>query len=534
MIPNIFDNPMVLKIGWALLHFLWQGIVIALALKGALIVVERSFSRFRYALALISLFLMTSLPVFVLCKPQRNYSDIPATHETVQVKTASATNSTTASIPNHNKLNYRNAALRLAEPLVPWIAAGWIFGMALLLFKTVGGVVQVKRLKRKATTYCETHSTESFQGLAVQAKMAGVPILKSNLVSVPTVAGWLKPVVLLPKDILEKLDRPMLDALVAHELAHIRRQDSIMNLLQTVIEDMLFFHPAMWWVSRCVRAEREACCDDDAVSICGDALVYMRALSKAEQFRSSLPVMALSSSPLLQRIRRLTEMRISKTNQFKAFCIALLAVSFIISMAAGSVLLATIPPQNASSNVSTNTQSDDRDSPKNKARSKPRAAIVDPNQFVAPPKPAPNKDGKGNIVGGIPGGISGGISGRGPVPPPPSKVGSKPRVALVDPNQFVAPPKPAPHEDGKGNIVGGIPCGIVGGVVGGVSGGGPVLPPPVVTSENSNASTIEALLTQKKALLKQYQSRFTSKHPEVVKLQREVDDLEKKVAPQKK
>jgi hypothetical protein len=186
-------------------------------------------------------------------------------------------------------------------------------------------------------------------------------ILESGLVSIPTVAGWFEPFVLLPKGVLEKLDRPMLDALVAHEFAHIQRHDSVMNLFQTVIEDLLFFHPAMWWVTRSVRAEREACCDDDAVAICGDTLIYVRALSQAEQFRSAMPVIALSSSPLLQRIRRLTEMKISKMNHVAAFCIAFFAVSFIIVTAAGSVLLATIPPQTLISSVSANTPGGDQD-----------------------------------------------------------------------------------------------------------------------------------------------------------------------------
>jgi beta-lactamase regulating signal transducer with metallopeptidase domain len=360
MIPSIFDNPAVLRMGWALFHFLWQGALIALALKGALMLVEQRSSRLRYALALACLFLMAALPVLLLCKPQRRISDIPAAYQAVQFETASVTGSTSAPIPIYRKPEFRASVFHFVTPLIPWIAACWLLGMALLLPKTIGGVLQVRVLKQKAAAHCETKGMASFYRLAARARVADVPILESGLVTIPTVAGWLRPVVLLPKGVLEKIDRPMLDALVAHEFAHIRRHDSAMNLFQTVIEDLLFFHPAMWWVTRSVRAEREACCDDDAVAICGDTLVYVRALSQAEQFRSSIPVIALSSSPLLQRIRRLTEMRISKMNHVSAFCIALLAVSFIIATAAGSILLATIPPQNAKSSISANTASGDQ------------------------------------------------------------------------------------------------------------------------------------------------------------------------------
>ena len=358
MIPGIFDNPALFRMGWALLHFLWQGTLIALALKGALMLIEQRSSSLRYALALFCLFLMAALPVFLLCRPQSGNSDIPATYGTVQFETMPQNVSTSGSIPIQRKPDFRTRAFDFAAPLAPWIALCWLSGVALLLLKTIGGVFQVRVLKQKARFL--TEGTASFHRLASRAGVPDIPILESDQVFIPTVAGWFKPVVLLPRGALNEIGRPMLDALVAHEFAHIRRHDSIMNLLQTVIENLLFFHPAMWWITWSVRAEREACCDDDAVTICGDRLVYVHALSRAEQFRSSIPVIALSSSPLLHRIRRLTEMKISKMNHATAFCIALLAVSFIIGTATGSILLAAIPPQNTQSNVSVDTPGGDQ------------------------------------------------------------------------------------------------------------------------------------------------------------------------------
>ena len=106
MTPGIFDNPAVLRMGWALLHFLWQGTLIALALKGALMLVDQRSSRLRYALALACLFLMAALPVFLLCKPQRSNSEIPAAYETVQFEIASVTGSTSAPIPIHRRAGF--------------------------------------------------------------------------------------------------------------------------------------------------------------------------------------------------------------------------------------------------------------------------------------------------------------------------------------------------------------------------------------------------------------------------------------------
>ena len=90
----------------------------------------------------------------------------------------------------------------------------------------------------------------------------------------------MKPVVLLPAAALSGLSPEQLQAILAHELAHVRRHDYLVNLLQSMVETLLFYHPAMWWVSAQVRAEREHCCDDLAVDVCGDRLVYVTALAE--------------------------------------------------------------------------------------------------------------------------------------------------------------------------------------------------------------------------------------------------------------
>ena len=115
---------------------------------------------------------------------------------------------------------------------------------------------------------------------------APITLLESTLVDVPTVIGWLKPVVLLPASALAALSPQQLEAILAHELAHIRRHDYLVNLLQTLVETLLFYHPAVWWLSRRIRIERENCCDDLAVSLCGDPVAYASALADLEALRS--------------------------------------------------------------------------------------------------------------------------------------------------------------------------------------------------------------------------------------------------------
>jgi beta-lactamase regulating signal transducer with metallopeptidase domain len=150
------------------------------------------------------------IPVAHKAIPVEPAFDISVVRKSAPVETASMPGSTIAAIPIQTKPDFRATVFRFVPALVPWITACWLIGMALLLLKTIGGVIQVQRLKRKAAALCETKAAVSFQRLAALAKVDGVPILESDLVSSPTVAGWFKPVVLLPKGVLEKIDRPML------------------------------------------------------------------------------------------------------------------------------------------------------------------------------------------------------------------------------------------------------------------------------------------------------------------------------------
>ncbi len=119
--------------------------------------------------------------------------------------------------------------------------------------------------------------------------------------------GWLRPALLLPAATVMGLTAQQLEAVLAHEFAHILRYDHLVNMLQTGVETLLFYHPAVWWASARIRQERELCCDDLAVASCGDALCLARALTRLERLRLTTPRLALSSNggPLLYRIQRL-------------------------------------------------------------------------------------------------------------------------------------------------------------------------------------------------------------------------------------
>jgi beta-lactamase regulating signal transducer with metallopeptidase domain len=135
---------------------------------------------------------------------------------------------------------------------------------------------------------------------------APVRMMVSATVHVPTIVGWLRPVILFPVGVLTGLAPEYIKALLAHELAHIRRRDYLVCVLQGMAEAMLFYHPAVCWVSSQIRTEREMCSDDVAVALGGDALAYVRALAGLESNRARqvAPLLAVNGGSLSNRIAR--------------------------------------------------------------------------------------------------------------------------------------------------------------------------------------------------------------------------------------
>src|SRR5213075_1924050 len=166
-----------------------------------------------------------------------------------------------------------------------------------LSLRFAGGLVTAQRLKRIETSATVQLWQEKLRVLCVRLRVSRpVRLCESALVEVPTVIGWLRPVILIPLSAISGLSAEQLEALLAHELAHIRRYDYLVNLLQTSIETLLFYHPVVWWVSRRVRDEREHCCDDLAVAACGDAHFYATALLGMERLRNPMPALSMAAA----------------------------------------------------------------------------------------------------------------------------------------------------------------------------------------------------------------------------------------------
>jgi GWxTD domain-containing protein len=290
----------VQRLGWTLLHFLWQGTAIALVYATLRRLLARSLSaKGRYTLACAALAAMAiAPPLTFLLIPNVPGSSTPIASAQVAFWTVSGSES---------------------QRLMNSVVALWLAGVLVFSLRLFGGWRFTARLRsasypappewQQTVEQIAARLGGGLRGAARSGAVRRVRLLVSSLVDVPTVIGWLKPVILVPVELLAGLPAGQVTALLAHEMAHIRRSDYLASILQSVTEAVLFYHPAVWWISEQIRAERELCCDDLAVVASGDVLTYAQALAALESRQPSrlAPVLAANGGSLVYRIRRLIE-----------------------------------------------------------------------------------------------------------------------------------------------------------------------------------------------------------------------------------
>lgn len=295
-IEALWSLPLARAVAWALTHFLWQGALVGLLLAAALVLLEGKSASLRYAASVGTLAILLALPV--------------ATTLWLMWTETGLNPESAASLLNRMPVPSKLEPVPADrwQKILPWFLAFWTLGVAVLSVYNLGGWLHVRRLRSRGTRPLPESWEKVVEGLRWRLGIArAVRVLETSSLTVPAVIGWLRPVILVPVSALTGLTPRQLEVILVHELAHVRRHDYLVNLLQTVVETLLFYHPVVWWVSRVIRLEREHCCDDLAVAVCGDRLVYVRALAELEGLRPACPrlVLASASGPLLTRIRRI-------------------------------------------------------------------------------------------------------------------------------------------------------------------------------------------------------------------------------------
>jgi beta-lactamase regulating signal transducer with metallopeptidase domain len=321
-------------LGWALLHFLWQGAALA-ALAATAMAAGRNASA-RYFIGMSGLVLMLAAPVATF------FVEIAAAHPpSAQPAAYVASGISAAKIP-----------LFIASPFSPaspdalrWLVGAWLIGVVALSLRSFGGFLLIERERRKRFIAVPDSVLEVCITLQDHLGITrAIRYWQCRSLQSPAVLGWFRPIVMLPVCALTGLSSQQLESVIAHELAHIKRLDSFVNVFQICVETLLFYHPAVWWLNRCIRNEREHCCDDIAVAVCGRPLEYARALTLMEQWRSAPGLaMAVTGGSLSARIARLLGLK-SAGNNMRGAGITASVLCLTTALLAGNALLGVAHP----------------------------------------------------------------------------------------------------------------------------------------------------------------------------------------------
>ena len=432
-------NGLILEaVGWALLHLVWQGVLVAAALALALRWVGGRSANLRYALACGALGIMLALPVATAWRhASRALEARPARTESF-VRSApvfAGTATFTRTQPVHRPALpsgvteqplWERAFQQVGEHL-PWLVLAWGMGVAASSLRLLKGWMLLRQQVHEAVHA----SWEWQQRMEAMARRLGltrpVRLLVSSKLEVPSTLGWLKPVVLVPTATLTGLAVRELELVLAHELAHIRRHDFAVNVVQTLVETLLFYHPAVWWMSQVIRVERENCCDDLAVHH-GSALPYARALTALEGLRlqgmgASGPALSALGGSLKDRVRRLVLAPAPRCSSRWAAGISIFTLASSLALAVPLTALAVQPAK----------VSDVKAEAKAPTLALPaRTAVPSAPSSAAPALPS------------LP------VAGAAPaLPPPPGLMIAAGPAPSVAPPQPPAPPKPPSIERPK-------------------------------------------------------------------------------------
>lgn len=322
---SLAASPVVLQAGWMLVHFLWQGAGIAALLAVALLALRRGSAQTRYAAACAALLGMAACPLVTLAalhwRAASDSARLTALLAPLPPRFAPQLLASGSFAPLPAR------PLGTLESLLPAAVVLWCAGVLLLTIRALGGWLLVRRLCRTAHPVGRGLGARAAEMARAMGIRRGIDLRLSARIQVPSVVGCVRAVILFPVGALAGLPTPQLEALLAHELAHVRRHNYLVNLIQTAVETLLFYHPAVWWVTRRIRAERENCCDDIAVAFLGDRRVYASALASLEELGAARLAMAAAGGELLDRIRRILGEPIMQTNRPAVFLAAALALA---------------------------------------------------------------------------------------------------------------------------------------------------------------------------------------------------------------
>ena len=322
LLPTHFvSDALVNMLGWMLLHAMWQGAALALTAAVVLWLLRNQAATVRHGVAVAALAACLIAPIgttwwmhtpeseasTTTAEPATTPAPPPAMVESMLELNATEMDMESASESQAGTLSSTVASYqtRLA-PYLPYAVAIWALGATGFALRLAGGWWWTRRLRAQSEP-TPAHWQEQVRRYANEMGLAtSVPLRWTAGVSSPMVVGWWQPVLLVPLGFLSGMPPHHVEMVLRHELAHIRRNDMLVNALQRLAETLLFFHPGVWWLSAQITREREWCCDDLAIADDADRITYATALSQLAASKQSWGLAAADGS-LLARVQRILQ-----------------------------------------------------------------------------------------------------------------------------------------------------------------------------------------------------------------------------------
>lgn len=385
MFFNLFSEALTSAFGWTLVHSLWQGTLLVFMASFAMYFLRKGQASFRYNIGIGTLCMqvITSLITFFYY-----YLNAP------QKATGNVLSNGGQAITNWKTITYE---VSLTTKIQIWLTTHlqelvicWLVGAFILVLRFLGGWIYTEYLRHHSRPVMNKEWRTRFGVLTAKLNIyPSIQFKESAKILTPMVIGTLRPVVLIPIGLLTGLPGSQIEAILAHELAHIRRYDYLINILQSFVEVVFFFHPALWWLSEKVRMEREHCCDDLALEACGDRMSLAHALVGIAEWKTNhaLAMTFASKKPLLlQRVKRVMGIT-PKPNRFMAS----LPITLLFVLALAGISMYAVGQDNVQKKKAKTHQT----SKKHKVVTKKGEAVivdVNPEVFVSVPDIEENID----------------------------------------------------------------------------------------------------------------------------------------------
>jgi beta-lactamase regulating signal transducer with metallopeptidase domain len=381
---TLFSDNLDYALGWMVVHSLWQATLIAIVSGIVMIALRKKSAKLRYVLSNISLLAVLVAAVITFAM----HYDFGATH----IKTVS--NHTLNIIESDATPNLAENAQNTEGPLsasenetsktlfnlstfkgyfnehLPLIVTLWLLGVALFLLRLMGSVSYIYYLKNRMNFPTDEYWTEMIDNLSKKAGLKqAVELVESAMVRTPVVVGFLKPMILFPMGVINRLAPEEVEAILAHELAHVLRHDYIFNIFQSVVEALFYYHPAVWWLSGQIRNERESACDDIAINLISSKMNYAKALVTIQEMsyypmNTALGFAGQKKNQFVMRMHRILNVQQNKTNVMEKLIATLFIVCTLFGLAFGQKQNENTPKvENLSQNDDTFIQIEDSDRP---------------------------------------------------------------------------------------------------------------------------------------------------------------------------